>query len=634
MKETGQFEVYVEVLRAVIIAVIFLFLLWSDRKNDLKSWDGWRYILNGFFFLTFATTIDITDNYPSLSKFYIIGPTVLEAILEKIVGYLLGSILLALGFFKFVPLIADYRREAEARRKAEEFSKNILSSVDEGFIIIDENYRILSANRAFLESAGVEFTEAVGKKCYAVSHHSEKPCYESGEECAVMHTFQTGKPHNVLHKHISSDGSPYYVEIKSYPFSRENGRVKSVIEVLNDVTEKRQLEEQLAHSQKLEAVGQLAGGIAHDFNNIVTAIMGYAKLIKKKNASIEEAKKYAEQILLVAEKANSLTKSLLIFSRKGTLEVMPISVNDIILGMSELFRVVVGRKIELETDLLDEDIMIMADKGQIEQILLNLISNAKDAMPKGGKIKIKTAFAKLGETFIKVHNLEPAERYALITVSDEGEGMDDETKARIFEPFFTTKPVGKGTGLGLSMVYGIVKQHKGYIKVESKKGIGSKFYIYFPETNEMPIGMDDSTDKFFSGNGEKILLAEDDNHIRRLMENCLTDYGYKVVVASNGNEAVKVFCENDDIELAVIDYIMPEKDGLEASKEIKKINPNVKILFLSGFSDNNIEREINDEIKNAELLTKPILPERLLNKVREILSKEKELTSLDSDKLH
>ncbi len=624
MEDPNIFTVYFETVRALVTGMVFLYLLWVDRKDDFREWDGWLYLLNGFFFLTFATAIDITDNYQSLEKYIIIGPTLAESFLEKILGYLLGTVLLAVGFFKFMPVISNLKRETSAREKAEEFAQSVLSSVDEGFIVIDRQYRILSANDSFLERVNMKSEDVMGKRCYEISHHIQRPCYEEGEECAVKNTFNTGKPHTAIHQHFQNDGRTFYVEIKSYPLKVENGEVKSVIEVLNDITDKKNLEEQLLHAQKLEAVGQISGGIAHDFNNFLTAIIGYAKAIKTKGKTAGQIDRYADNIILASKKGASLTRSLLIFSRKGIIETAPVSLNDIVSEMTELFKVVVSKKIKLEIELHNEEIMIMADKGQIEQVVMNLVTNANDAMSEGGKLTIKTAFVKLGEEFIKAHNLEHSDRFGLLTVKDEGEGIDEERKSKIFEPFYTTKPVGKGTGLGLSMVYGIVKQHKGYINVESKLNQGTKFYVYFPETELKPDLPESISDNSISGNGETILLAEDDEHIRRLMRNCLCEFGYDVIDAPDGNRAVSLFIQRkDDINLVIVDYMMPGKTGNKVCSEIKAMKNDINILLISGYAADVIDG-LKDDIGDANIMYKPVFPEKLLAKVKQILKKKRD----------
>ena len=390
---------------------------------------------------------------------------------------------------------------------------------------------------------------------------------------------------------IDKGRTPYYeLEIPT-----KTGQIKNIIisatlegDVISgmvvDITEQKRLEDQLRQAQKMEAVGQLTGGIAHDFNNILTAIMGYAGLMQMKMKEDDPFRVNIDQILASSERAAHLTQGLLAFSRKQVLNPKPVDINNIINTMVKLLKRVIGEDIELEMDLLQKPLTIMADSVQIEQALMNLAMNARDAMPKGGQLTIETKKIELDEEFIKAHGYGAPGTYALMSISDNGVGMDEKTREKIFEPFFTTKEAGKGTGLGLSMVYGIVKQHNGYINVYSEPGKGTTFRIYLPlieagqlseekpEEHRLPVG----------GN-ETILLAEDDEAVRRFTVSVLHEFGYKVIEAVDGEEAITKFMENKDgIRLLILDVIMPRKSGKDAYDEIKAINPGIKVLLQAG----------------------------------------------------
>ena len=386
--------------------------------------------------------------------------------------------------------------------------------------------------------------------------------------------------------------------------------------------EKEKLRAQLNQSQKMETVGHLAGGIAHDFNNILAAIIGYADLLQTKMSADDPLYSNVEHILSSSERAVTLVHSLLAFSRKQTLSVKQIKINDLVSGVSKLLVRLLGEDVILETVFTFRDPMVMADAGQIDQILFNLATNARDAMPEGGHLTIITDIAEIDDTYIKEHGYGLAGDYALIIVSDTGAGMDRATQDKIFEPFFTTKEVGKGTGLGLSTAYGIVKQHNGFINCYSEPGKGTTFKIYLPllESDQMTEGeqIGKITELMPRGN-ETILVAEDDVTVRELLIYILSQYGYTIYEAEDGGQAVSVFTEHaQEIDLLLFDIIMPRKNGKEAYQEIQNIRPGVPVLFTSGYTADIVHKKgfLDD---GFELLLKPVSMTALLQKVREVL---------------
>lgn len=520
------------------------------------------------------------------------------------------------------------------QKKSEEFVRKVLETVDEGFLVIDEDYRIVSANRAYLSLVHKSCEEVAGRHCYEVTHHLLKPCHESGEDCPVLNTFNTGQPKTALHIH-RGDTRTAYVEVKSYPIKDETGRVISVIAVINDITEKKRLEEQLRHAQKLEAVGQLAGGVAHDFNNILSAIVGYGQLLQMKMKEGDPLRANVDQIMKATERAANLTHSLLAFSRKQMINPQAVNLNEIIRKVGKFLERVIGEDVELKTMLRPlsqlqpaEDVPelnVMADSGQIEQMLMNLATNARDAMPQGGCLTIGSELIDLGADFMKVHGYGRPGTYVLMTVTDTGIGMDQEMRKKIFEPFFTTKDMGKGTGLGLSMVYGIVKQHNGYIDVYSEPGNGTTFKVYLPALSHRPEGPGAAEAASYEGlsmqGNETILLAEDDPAVRSLTKMLLAEFGYTVIEAEDGEEAIKKFIvSKDSVQLLLFDLIMPKKNGREAYEEIRKISPDMKVLFASGYTADIIHKKEFLET-GQDLILKPISPRELMLKVREILDR-------------
>jgi signal transduction histidine kinase len=383
------------------------------------------------------------------------------------------------------------------------------------------------------------------------------------------------------------------------------------------------LNEQLRQSQKMEAVGQLAGGIAHDFNNILSAIIGYADLLRLKIKDDAPMRRYAMQILESADRATHLTKGLLTFSRSQILNPQPLHLNDIIRRLNTLLSRSIGENIELKT-VLNKHLTVCADRAQLELVLINLANNARDAMPQGGILTIETSTVTVDDNFKKRHGFGEAGKYALISVTDSGIGMDEKTRVRIFEPFFTTKEVGKGTGLGLSMVYGVIKQHQGYIDVNSKPGSGTTFSIYLPLLLAKPVKrvLPESAPSVELPRGtETLLIAEDDDVLRNLSRGLLEDAGYKVIEAKNGNEAIEIFSRHkDEIQMLIFDVIMPRKGGIEAFQSIKRIRPDIKALFISGYSSDKFN--IDDmQDGGSELIFKPVSSSTLLAKVREILDR-------------
>jgi PAS domain S-box-containing protein len=401
----------------------------------------------------------------------------------------------------------------------------------------------------------------------------------------------------------------------------EKGTITAYRGIIKDITDRHRLEQQLLQAQKMEAIGQLAGGIAHDFNNILTAIIGYGQLLHEMKGD-NLSNTYINHILNSAERASNLTRALLVFSRKQIISSKPVNVNTIVYGVKSLLSRLIGEDIELALFLADEDLTVMADTGQIEQVLMNLATNARDAMPDGGSLTIGTDLVQFDNEFITAHGYGKPGFYALISFEDTGQGMNEMTRERIFDPFFTTKEIGKGTGLGLAMSYGIIKQHDGYINVYSERGKGTIFKIYLPlimstaeeamETEVPPI----------KGGTETVLVAEDDADVRELIKEVLDSFGYKVIEAQDGEDAVKVYNENKDkVQLLILDVIMPKKNGKDVYDEIRQIRPHIRAIFTSGYNEDVIHKKGILE-GGLDFISKPISIDTLLRKVRDVLDKE------------
>jgi CheY-like chemotaxis protein len=366
----------------------------------------------------------------------------------------------------------------------------------------------------------------------------------------------------------------------------------------------------------LETVGTLASGIAHDFNNILTCIGGYGQMIKRGMAEDDPQRNYINIILDAADRAARLTSELLQFSKKQPGEQKPVDLNNIIKTAEKFFKKVISENIEVLVQLHDEPLQVLADRNHLEQVLMNLTTNASDAMARyeKGLYTITTGQVTLGRS----DTCAPPGDYALVTISDTGEGMEPATQQRIFEPFFTTKEVGKGTGLGLAAVYGIIKQHGGEINLTSEKNKGTTFRIYLPLITANAQEETGVVQEETSLDGtETILLAEDDGLVRSMAKTFLTDYGYSVIDAENGEEAVKIFLKNqENIDLLLFDLIMPQMSGLEACTEIQKVRPGIKALIASGYLPEVLEMKT---VQGISLVEKPYNPRALLQKVRRML---------------
>ncbi len=398
-----------------------------------------------------------------------------------------------------------------------------------------------------------------------------------------------------------------------------DGAVLGHVWQYRDITERKHLENQLMHAQKMEAVGELAGGVAHDFNNILTAIIGYGNLLKMKLDAADPLHAYVEHILTSSEKAANLTQSLLAFSRKQVINPKPLNLNGVVEKTEKLLSRLIGEDIRLQTLFHNRDLIIMADSMQMEQILMNLVTNARDAMPQGGNLVIETRAVYLDDEFVRKHAGEKSGMYALISVSDSGVGMDKNLKERIFEPFFTTKEVGKGTGLGLAIVYGIIKQHDGFIEIESELGKGTTFRILLPLIAETVEELKSPDYIQVKRGSETLLLVEDDMMVRELNRDVLQKFGYTVIVAQDGEEALLRYQENKGrIQMLLLDVILPKKNGKEVYDAIMAQEPGLKTLFMSGYTDDLLHKKgVLD--KGISFIPKPVSPMRLLQKVREVL---------------
>lgn len=497
-----------------------------------------------------------------------------------------------------------------------------LESIGDGVIACDRAGRINLMNRVAERLTGWNNEEVSGREISEVfqliSGASFEPVDLDWRSIITTGAVRELSPGSIL---VTRSGDRRSVADSMSPIIDRIGEIVGFVMVFRDVTEQlameaRQetLQEQLLHSQKMEAVGQLAGGIAHDFNNILTAIIGYSEMLKKVVKDDPKAKDWTERILQVSERATGLTRSLLAFSRKQKIELKPFDINNELLNIEKILRRIIGEDIELHMTLDSGPMLVNGDSGQIDQVLINLATNARDAMPVGGLLSIQSE--RVSRSFTEGGQEVPA---VLLSISDTGEGMSPATRDRIFDPFFTTKEVGKGTGLGLSIVDGIIRQHHGIIHVYSEIGIGTSFRILLPLLED---GTELLPGERFEpvGGSETILLVEDEDDVRIIARDILVKAGYRVVDASNGVQALHLLAAMEKLDLILTDVIMPKMNGKELTEKILAQRQGIRVLFMSGYTWDVIQNKGVLE-SGAELITKPFDSFHLLQRVREILDR-------------
>jgi PAS domain S-box-containing protein len=423
-------------------------------------------------------------------------------------------------------------------------------------------------------------------------------------------------------RYILRDGRRVFADLHLFLIRDKKGSPRYIIGISVDVTERKSLENQLRQAQRMETIGRLAGGVAHDFNNLLTVIKGYCDLLLERKSAAGAFFPQLQHIDKAAEQAASLTRQLLAFSRQQVLQPKVFSLNTLVSNTDSMLRRLISEDVEMVTITCKNIGAIKADPGQMEQVILNLVINARDAMPNGGTLTLETANVELDESYAQSHLATLPGSYVMLAVSDTGMGMDEETQARIFEPFFTTKELGKGTGLGLSMVYGIVKQSGGYIWVHSEIGKGSAFKVYLPRVfeHEQAISSPFPASMPLQGK-ETILLVEDDPLVRELAFEILQSRGYNVLVAEHPETAIQLCRQHaGKIHLVLTDVVMPGMNGSQMVEEIATMRPGVSVLFMSGYTDTAIIRDGNFDESTA-FLQKPFSPTVLGRKVREMLDR-------------
>ncbi|MGA7626839.1 MAG: PAS domain S-box protein [Candidatus Acidiferrales bacterium] len=515
-----------------------------------------------------------------------------------------------------IALAIERKRAEEKIRESEARLRLLVGQLPAVLWTVDKDLHFTSALGAGLARLGLKPNQIVGL--------SLPEYFET--------TDQTFLPIAAHRRAISGEAVTFHVEWKggSYtchvePLRTAEGELQGAICMALDITDRRQLEEQLRQAQKMEAVGRLAGGIAHDFNNLLMVIQGYADLMAERLSENDPLRRNAEQIQTASQRATSLTRQLLAFSRKQMLAPKILNIQSVVVEMEKILRRLIGEDIQLETSSAADLGLVKADRSQIEQVILNLAVNARDAMPEGGRLTIETANVELDASYSHTPAVLAPGKYVMLAVTDNGCGMDAETQAHIFEPFFTTKEKGKGTGLGLATVYGIVKQSGGYVWVYSEPGRGTSFKVYLPRIDEEKSRQNRDAEpkmRAIPRGSETVLLVEDEKGVRELAREYLEMTGYSVIEAENGHTALELAAMHvGEIHLLMTDVVMPGISGRELAERVRSIRPGTKVLFMSGYADQAVvSHGILDT--DSALLQKPFTMAALASKLREILSAE------------
>lgn len=506
---------------------------------------------------------------------------------------------------------------ANEKRRTEELISAIFEGIGEGLALIDRDLNIIMINKSYAEIIGKNKDEILNRKCYEALFDYSSSCILKKEYCPIEEVFHDGKERTKITELKTKAGEIKTINLKFFPLMRDD-RVQYVIEIVTDITELKKLEAQYLHAQKLESLGRFSAGIAHDFNNILTGIIGFATLSLSEK-DLNKLQSNLNNVINLSNKAANLTKSLLTFSRKTTPIYEYIELNKFLSEKINTLNRIVGEDIIVELRTCDESLSVFADPIQLEQVLMNLATNSKDAMPEGGNIKVELSKTKIDYNFINLHKFGSIGDYAIITFSDTGTGIPKEIIDKIFEPFFTTKELGKGTGLGLSVVYGIIKNHNGFINVYSEVGLGTTFKIYLPITEKI-IDIKDTkgiTETSKENLKIKALLVDDNNDVRESLKRILESFGIEVFATNNVDNAIEIF-KNQNFDIIITDIIMPEKNGIDLFLEVRKQNTKIPFIFISGYPANLLSDEYGIELES--ILVKPITPITLIEKIKKSLN--------------
>jgi len=472
-------------------------------------------------------------------------------------------------------------------------------------------------NPAFEEHTGYSSLEAVGRDLSWIA--AEGPKSESYRR--IWERVFQGRAYRGILQVLRKQGDPCELDVLIAPVRDSKGRIASLLCTGRDTSEKRELETQLSQARRMDAIGTLAAGVAHDFNNMLMVISANAELALDSLPKERRLLRHLQEILAASRRASDLTRQLLTFGRQQAQQLQLFSLNSVVEEACRMLPRVIGEDIEMRVELGQDLGRVRADSGQIEQVLLNLAINARDAMPQGGKLSIETRLSDERDAGFREHSKSPASGYVLLTVSDTGQGISDKNLPRIFEPFYTTKPVGSGTGLGLAMVYGIVRQSDGFISVHSEPGKGSTFKIYLPVAAPpvREIAAPAPPEKPVHGGSETLLVVEDEDAVRQSEVEFLSTIGYTVLSAANGKDALdQVRARANMIDLVITDVVMPQMSGPTLAANLASLRPDLKVLFVSGYADDTVQRKGGAKL-TCDFLQKPFPLRSLAGKIREVL---------------
>jgi len=513
--------------------------------------------------------------------------------------------------------ITERKRGAQALRESEERFRLTFDQAAVGIAHVSPDGQLLRINHKFCEIVGYSPEELLAGKFQNMTYPGDLEADQ-----AHVHRMLTGEIQSYLmeKRYVRKDGSLVWINLTDALVRHSSGDPKYFISVVQDITERKHLEEQFLQAQKMEAVGSLAGGVAHDFNNLLTVIFGYCEILLNGLGDHDPMRREINEIKTAGERAATLTARLLAFSRRQVVQLKVTDLNTVVADIKELLHRLIGEDIRLITSVETGLGLVKVDGGQIGQVIMNLAVNARDAMPKGGTISVQATNVSLDDEYARNHVGVQSGPYVMLSVSDTGCGMDAQTKARMFEPFFTTKEQGKGTGLGLSTVYGIVKLHNGHISVDSTQGMGSTVKIYLPRVEGAVKACAEPLAEVKRTRGmETVLLVEDDDQLRHLTSQILRGQGYTVLEADSGAEALLIAERHPGpIQLMLTDIVMPGMNGYVLAEQLRSSRSDTAVQFMSGYQGDAIWNQ-EPLPPNVSLITKPFTPERLLGKIREVL---------------
>ena len=590
------------------------------RKIQRREWWLWATAILITLLLTLGILSFALPSLPFASAR--LDPAELSTAVRALVG-----LVLLFDIYTIYQQLQIYRMRRQLLLR-EELFRLISENAADMIALVDASGHRMYNSPSYGKILGYTPEELQSTPAFAQVHPDDRQQLEE----ASREAFRGGAGRRIEYRMRHKDGSWRILESTASPVCGDDGQVEKLVIVNRDISDRKRLEEQFRQAQKMEAIGRLSGGVAHDFNNLLGVIIGYGEILQEGLPPENPLRRSADEILAAGRRAAALTRQLLAFSRQQVLETKVLNLNTIVSNMETMLRRLIGEDIELTSNLESSLGTVKADPGQLEQVIMNLAVNARDAMPQGGKLIVETANTEMDETFVRryPYPVQPG-LYVRLTVSDTGTGMDAATRARIFEPFFTTKEKGQGTGLGLSMVYGVVKQSGGYIDVYSELGLGTTFKIYLPRVDEAvsPSAPQPTLATSLRGT-ETILLVEDEEALRILTRNLLELCGYQVMEAKNGAEALDLSQRYPGtVDLLLTDIVMPGINGRLLADQLIQLRPDIKIVYMSGYTGQAVgAHRILDP--GSIFLQKPFTRDELARKIREALDGEAKSASATS----